>query len=97
MQLLQLQGRVLAMERGCVMMPWIVAGGLTVVTSLLMLDDSEPPPPTAPEPVVAAQTESIDSLSSAIFWIGSCGVVSSAIGAFTVIQLAKLRRKGGEL
>lgn len=77
------------------MWPWIVAGGLTVVTSLLMLDDSEPPPPTVPEPVMVAQTESIDSLSSAIFWVGGCSVACSLIGAFTLITVTKLRGKGG--
>lgn len=73
------------------MMPWIVAGGVTVVTGLLMLDDDDPPPD--PPPVPAAD---VSSLSDAIFWIGGCSVACSLIAAFTLITVTRMRRKGGE-
>lgn len=70
------------------MMPWVVAGGLTVVASLFMLGGDEPPAPPPPAPVA-----DVSSLSDAIFWIGGCSVACSLIGAFALITVTKLKRK----
>ena len=76
---------------------WILIGGASLIAGFIALDDSNnsPPPPTPVqvERVVAAPNDSLESFSGAMYWIGGCSVVCSTIGAFTVINLAKLRRR----
>ena len=78
------------------MWSWIIIGGFSAIAGAMMLDDNEPPPPPPVQssPTMVASNDSLESLSGAMVWVGTCGVACSAIGAFTVINLAKLRKGG---
>lgn len=94
MLVVSLSSRLLEVEGSCVMWTWIVIGGFSALAGAMMLDDNDPPPPPVQaSPALVAQSNSLESVSGAMYWVGGCSVVCSSIGAFTVISLAKLKRK----